>query len=331
MSFEFAYIWFFALLPLPIVVRLLLPAYKKRRTALLHPRFMQKATLTALNPKKSAWISQRHFVNEIILWITWTLLVTAVAHPQLCGEPEMQVKNARSFFIAADISFSMDTRDWHLNNQQLTRWEAIKQIMADFIKEREGDRMGLIFFGSNAYLQSPLTTDLQFINWQLEETDVGMAGQMTGIGNAIAYSVQLFKKDTLENKVLLLLTDGVDSGSDVTPMDAAVMAQKDSITIYTLGIGNPKDPGSDLDERSLTDIAEVTGGAYFTAINPDDLKRAYTTLNELEPIEWEEKQYKPVVTLYHYPLAAALALILCHQLLLALFKLMASLISKSDA
>ena len=331
MSFEFAYIWFFALLPLPILVRLLIPAYKKRRTALLHPRFIQKAKLTQLKPRKSAWVSRRHFVNELVLWLTWALLLASAAHPQLSGEPEMQVKNARSFFIAADISFSMDTRDWHLNEKQLTRWEAIKQIMADFISEREGDRIGLIFFGSNAYLQSPLTTDLQFINWQLEETNVGMAGQMTGIGNAIGFAVRLFQKDTLDNKILLLLTDGVDSGSDVSPQDAAVLAQKDSITIYTLGIGDPNAPGSDLDERSLTAIAETTGGKYFTAINPDELTQAYSVLNKLEPIEWEEKRYKPIITLYHYPLIAALALILLQQLILAIMKGISSLTGKNNA
>lgn len=321
MSFEFAYIWFFALLPLPLLVKWVLPAYKKRRTALLHPRFNEKAEITKLAPRKAAWVTQRPIINELILWLVWALLVSAAAHPQLSGEPEMKVKNARSFFIAADISFSMNTRDWYINDQQLTRWEAIKSIMRDFVEEREGDRLGLIFFGSNAYLQSPLTTDLNFIKWQLEETDIGMAGQMTGIGNAIGYAAKLFDKDTVENKVLLLLTDGVDSGSDITPMDAATLAKKDSITIYTLGIGDANAPNSDLDEKSLTAIAQTTGGRYFTAINPLELKEAYKVLNELEPIEWEEEEYKPVVTLYHYPLAIALLIILLHQLLMTIIKL----------
>ncbi len=296
---------------------------------MLHPRFEHKSELTGLKAKKAAWVSRRGIFNELIIWLTWALLIGAAAHPQLSGEPEMQVKNSRSFFIAADISFSMDTRDWVINEQRLSRWEAIKFIMAEFIEEREGDRLGLIFFGSNAYLQSPLTTDLNFIKWQLEETDVGMAGQMTGIGNAIGYASELFEKDTIENKVLLLLTDGVDSGSDISPIDAANMAKKDSITIYTLGIGDTKATGSDLDESTLTHIAESTGGQYFAAIDPVELRKAYDALNELEPIEWEEMQYKPTITLYHYPLILALVLALIHQLLLAIIKLSSSLINRN--
>ncbi len=331
MSFEFEYIWFFWLVPLPLLVIWLAPPFKKRRTAMKHTRFEQKADITGQKAKKAAWVSKRHSLNQLTLWLIWILLVGAAAHPQLSGQPEMQVKNARSFFIAADISFSMDTRDWRLNGQQLTRWEAIKSIMAEFIDDREGDRLGLIFFGSNAYLQSPLTTDLNFIKWQLEETDIGMAGQMTGIGNAIGYANKLFKNDTIENKVLLLLTDGVDSGSDILPMDAAEIAKNDSITIYTLGIGDANAPNADLDEQSLTTIAEITGGQYFAAINPEELKKAYQTLNELEPIEWEEQDYKPVVTLYHYPLMVALGLALFHQLILAVIHLSSSLInSKND-
>ncbi len=321
MLFEFKYIWFFLLLPLPILVRWLLPAYKKRRTALLHPRFNSKAILLKQKPRKSAWVSKRNFINELVLWLIWILIIGAAAHPQLSGQPELQVKNARSFFIAADISFSMDTRNWSIEDKHLSRWQAVKQIMGDFIEQREGDRLGLIFFGSNAYLQSPLTTDLNFIKWQLEETDVGMAGQMTGIGNAIGYATHLFENDTISNKVLLLLTDGVDSGSDVTPMDAANIAKRDSITIYTIGIGDASTSNSDLDERTLKSIASTTDGQYFNASDPSQLANAYETLNQLEPIEWEEQQYKPVVTLYHYPLMLALALALCQQLILGIVKL----------
>lgn len=330
MLFEFKYLWLFLLLPLPLLVRWLLPAFRKKRTALLHPRFNAKATLLKQQPRQSAWVSKRPLINEIILWLIWLLTVAAAAHPQLSGEPELQVKNARSIFIAADISFSMDTRDWVINEQRLSRWEAVKQIMGDFIRQREGDRLGIIFFGSNAYLQSPLTSDLNFIRWQLDETDVGMAGQMTGIGNAIGYATNLFERDTLANKVLLLLTDGVDSGSDITPMDAANVAAKDSVTIYTIGIGDATASGSDLDERTLKLIASATNGKYFAASDPEQLQQAYTTFNELEPIEWEEQAYKPVVTLYHYPLALALALAVCHQLIMGIIKLVSNLANRHD-
>ena len=328
MTFEFAYFWVFALIPLPLLITWLLPPLRKKRSALLFPKFHTIAEATGENPRSSAWISKRNWFNWMVLWLIWILLIGALSHPQLTGEPEMTVKTSRSFIIAADISFSMDTRDWRLEDKRISRWEAVKLLMHDFIERREGDRMGLIFFGTNAYLQAPLTPDLNVVKWQLGETEVGMAGQMTGIGNAIGYAVKMFQADTLDHKVLLLLTDGVDSGSDIPPTDAANLAKADSVTIYTLGIGDPNAPGADLDERTLKDIADVTNGRYFSAIDPVQLEEVYSTINELEPMEWEEEQYKPVVPLYHFPLGGAMVIILIHQLSMALIQLLSALKNK---
>lgn len=168
--------------------------------------------------------------------------------------------------------------------------------------------MGLIFFASAAYIQVPFTPDLITVEKLMEETDVGMAGQMTNIGKGIAKGVDMFARDSIDTKVMLLLTDGVDTGMDILPLDAADMAKNDSIIIYTIGIGDPSKPGSDLDESTLKEIAEMTNGKYFRAIDSEKLEEIYEELDKLEPIEWEEETYKPVTLLYYYPLGIAIGL-----------------------
>jgi Ca-activated chloride channel family protein len=229
-----------------------------------------------------------------------------MASPELVGKPEKKIKTSRNFLILADLSFSMAAKDWMIDNKRVTRWQAVKDIMQDFIVKRESDKMGLIFFASNAYIQAPFTTDLKTIQTMLDEADVGMAGQMTNIGKAIVKGMDMFERDTIPNKVMLLLTDGVDSGTDILPLDAANMAKKDSTIIYTVGIGDPGDLGSDLDERTLTEISDLTKGKYFRAKDSEELEKIYGELEKLEPVEYEEESYTPKTLLYFYPLGAAL-------------------------
>jgi Ca-activated chloride channel family protein len=241
--------------------------------------------------------------------LCWVCLLAAASSPRLVGEPEKQTKLVRSFLIAADISFSMAERDWVVGGKRMTRWEAVRSIMKDFVEQRKSDQIGLVMFATHAYLQAPLTVDLPTITWLLDETEVGMAGQMTSLGEAIGYSIKVFRNDTIKQKVMLLLTDGVDSGEDIAPLDAAQAARKDSIIIYTLGIGKARGSGGyNIDEKGMTEIAHLTGGKYFNAMNEGELKKVYDELNQLEPIEYEEQQYKPVQLLYYYPLLAAIAM-----------------------
>ena len=327
MSFELFHPWVFWLLPLPIMAWVLLPSLTKRRSALISASFYQLVEFSGQDPKKAAWVSKRRWLGWLVLILVWCLILFACSGPHLTGEPEMKIKTARSFLIAADISFSMDIRDWEVDGERMSRWDATKKLMADFIKERKSDQIGLIFFGTNAYLQAPLTTDLEIVEWMLNETEVGMAGQMTGIGNAIGMAMQIFEKDTLEEKILFLLTDGVDSGSEITPIDAAGLAKQDSITIYTLGIGNPAGNNGDLDERTLKEIASITGGRYFQAIDQVQAQAAYDTIDELEPIEFEEESYQPTVLLYYYPVIAAILLIILYSMIIGLGQLAGKLIS----
>ncbi|MFV0365277.1 MAG: VWA domain-containing protein [Mangrovibacterium sp.] len=322
--FEFAYIWAFALLPLPLLIFWVFPPLRQRIEALRLPTFGEAIKASGRKASKGAWISKRNFWQWLLLYIIWTLVLTALASPRIVGEPQKKIKTARNFVIAADISFSMANTDWSVDGKKNTRWDGVKYVLKEFIHQRKSDRLALVFFGTNAYLQAPLTTDLNVVEYMLDQTDVGMAGQMTSIGKAIGYSIKIFEGDTLDQKVMLLLTDGQDDGRGMLPIDAAKTAKKDSIKIYTIGIGDPTGKNQGLDETTLRSIAEATGGQYFLAQDPEQLKAAYTTLNELEPIEYEADDNVPITLLYMYPLGAAIILSLLMTFLQAVARLIQS-------
>lgn len=329
-NFEIAHLWVFWLLPLPILVYWLLPPLRLKSASLAIPNFKKVEEYTGEKLRNSALIKRKGFFKVVFLFIIWVLLLGAISSPQLVAEPELKVKTSRNFLIVADISFSMAQKDWVNNGQKVRRWDGVKSVMHDFIDKREGDRMGLIFFGSSAYIQAPFTPDLKTVDEMLEGADVGMAGQMTNIGKAIVKGIEMFDQDTIKTKVMLLLTDGIDAGTDILPLDAADLAKKDSILVYTIGIGDPNSGGSDLDERTLEQISELTDAQYFRAIDSERLNEIYEELNKLEPIEFEEEEFKPKTLLYFYPLGLALFLIILQSLVLSLFKVLKQLKNKNS-
>lgn len=330
MHFEIAHLWVFLLLPLPLLAYWLLPVLRKRRTALVAPFYHRAVEVSGQRPRHNSWVSRKTFLAWIIISLCWISLLCALASPQLVGQPGKKTKTVRSFLIAADISFSMAQRDWKIDNRSMTRWEAVKYLMKDFIVARKSDQVGLEMFATHAYLQAPLTTDLQAINWLLDQTEVGMAGQMTSLGEAIAFAVKIFKQDTLvKQRVMLLMTDGIDGSKSISPLDAAEAAKKDSILIYTLGIGSTSGGGYAIDEKTLTAIAETTGGKYFNANDQQALEAVYAELNKLQPVEYEEETYKPIVLLYKYPLGIAIGLALLFYLLNSVFHLWPNMRPKS--
>lgn len=314
-NFEIAHLWVFILLPLPLLVFWLVPPLRLKSAALILPNFEKAKQYTGQKSRESALIKRRNIISWIGLSLVWILTLITLSSPQLKSKPEMKVKTSRNFLIVADISFSMAQNDWIIDGKRVTRWVAVKNVMHDFIKKREGDRMGLIFFASSAYIQAPFTPDLQTVDNMLDEADVGMAGQMTNIGKAIVKGIQMFDQDTIKTKVMLVLTDGVDAGTDILPLDAADLAKKDSILIYTIGIGDPNSGNSDLDEKTLEEIANLTGAQYFRAIDTERLKEIYNELDKLQPIEYEEEEYRPATLLYYYPLGAAILLTLLLSLI----------------
>lgn len=318
-NFEIAYLWVFWLLPLPLLIYFVWPALRLKSSSLSLPNFKKVEKYTGEKPRRSALIPKRNILQWLGLSLVWILTIGALSSPQLVEEPRLKIKTSRNFLIVADISFSMAETDWEIDGKRVRRWDAVKNVMHDFIVKREGDRMGLIFFGSSAYVQAPFTTDLKTVDQLLDEADVGMAGQLTHIGKAIVKGIDMFEQDTIKTKVMLVLTDGVDARTEILPLDAADLAKNDSIKVYTIGIGDPKGRGSDLDEKTLEEIADLTGASYFRAIDADRLNEIYEELDALEPIEYEEEEYQPVTLLYFYPLGAALGIAIVMLIIQILF------------
>lgn len=320
-NFEIAYPWILILILLPLLIYWWAPPFRIKSASLQVPNLDKAASITGLKPRDSALVTKKNRLVSMLLFIIWILLLFSLSSPRLVGESELKIKTSRNFLIIADISFSMANTDWIKEGQRVTRWEAVKSVMHEFIEKRTGDRMGLIFFGSSAYIQAPFTSDLNAVDLLLEEADVGMAGQMTNIGKAVVKGIEMFDQDTIKTKVMLVLTDGVDSGTEILPLDAADLAKKDSIHIYTLGIGNPENAGSDLDEETLKEISKMTDARYFRAMDTEQLGEIYDELDKLEPIEYEEESFKPVTLLYYYPLTLAIALTLIMSMILGIVSL----------
>jgi Ca-activated chloride channel family protein len=261
----------------------------------------------------------------LLLWLIWALLVCAAARPQWTGEPVTLPTTGRDLMLAVDISGSMGTEDLQLGGQLVNRLVVVKNVVRDFIVARQGDRVGLILFGTNAYVQAPLTFDLPTVNQLLTEAPVGIAGGKTAIGDAIGLAVKRLRQRPAGDKVLVLLTDGANNVGEVAPIKAAELAGQEGIRIYTIGVGADEmrlpsifgtfgsrvvNPSAELDEDTLNAIANTTGGQYYRAQNTAKLIEIYAIIDELEPIEQEAETYRPIAALYHWPMAGGLALFL---------------------
>jgi Ca-activated chloride channel family protein len=204
-------------------------------------------------------------------------------------------------------------------DEEVDRLTLVKHLLGDFIEGRQGDRVGLILFGSKAYLQAPLTFDRRTVRTWLDEAVIGIAGKNTAIGDAIGLSVKRLRQRPADSRVLVLVTDGANTGGEIDPMIAARLAAEEGIKIYPIGIGaDPQqggiaglfglNPGLDLDEPSLRAIAEVTGGDYFRARDSAELRAIEQQLDRLEPVAQQPTLARPALALYAWPLSAALLL-----------------------
>lgn len=314
MSLEFQWPWVFALLPLPLLIAFLLP-----RASAAAPAALRIPFFAALESGISLQQQPQARVWKLLSILTWIVLVIAAARPQLIGESIELPVTGRSLMLAVDISGSMDTRDMEINGRGITRLTAVKAVAGEFIERRKGDRIGLVLFGSQAYLQAPLTFDRKTVRTLLDEAQIGLAGQQTAIGDAIGLAVKRLQKQPRQNRVLILLTDGANTAGNVDPLKAADLAAQEGIKIYTIGVGADtqliRTPfgiqqigGSDLDEASLKAIAKKTGGEYFRARDVTSLAKIYGLLDKIEPLSEDKLTYRPVDELYQWPLALALLL-----------------------
>ena len=327
-----AWPWMLLALPLPLILRALLPAVTG----------MQDAGLRVPSFGGFAMLADRSEVEQLLNWrfwvavIAWTLLVLAAARPQRVGDELDVPVSGRNLMLAVDLSGSMDAKDFELGSRRVDRLTATKAVAADFISRREGDRIGLILFGERAYLQVPLTLDRKTVNTLLMESFIGLAGEKTAIGDAITLAVKRIHDQHTDagDQVLVLLTDGANTAGEIDPLKAAQLAQQIGLRIYTIGIGAEQmvvssitgglrrvNPSADLDEETLTKIADLTGGRYFRAKDTAELQEIYRLLDEMEPVSEPESGFRPVKSLYFWPLGGAFIL----ALFLAVMNLLAGL------
>jgi len=309
MSPVFAWPWVLAALPLPLAVYFMLPRAEERPASALRIPFFGALAATELGPVAPR---RRYALLGALVWL---LLVTAAARPQLIGDPIALPMEGRDLMLAVDISGSMVERDMVIGDRVVERLTAVKAVAGDFIERREGDRIGLILFGAQAYLQTPLTFDRKTVRTLLFEAAVGLAGRETAIGDAIGLAVKRLRDQPAESRVLILLTDGANTTGSIQPLKAAELAARAGVRIYTIGVGSEvRGPfglpmaGASIDEGTLRTIAKTTGGQYFRARDVAGLQAIYSMLDELEPAASDEQTFRPVKELFQWPLATALLL-----------------------
>ena len=314
-----AWPWMLLALPLPLIVRALMaPVMGTQDAGLRVPSF-----------KGFEVLADRSEVEQLLNWrfwiavAAWLLLVLAAARPERIGDELDVPVSGRNLMLAVDLSGSMDAKDFELGSRRVDRLTATKAVAGDFIGRREGDRIGLILFGERAYLQVPLTLDRDTVNTLLLEAFIGLAGEKTAIGDAITLAVKRIHDQgaVAGDQVLILLTDGANTAGEIDPIKAAELAQQIGLRSYTIGIGAEQmvvssitggmrrvNPSADLDEETLTKIAELTGGRYFRAKDTAGLQEIYRLLDEMEPVAEPEAGFRPVKSLYYWPLAGAFVL-----------------------
>lgn len=318
---EFQFSWLLWLAPLPLLMYWVRPK-KQEEVALRVPFFQQAMALQEEEGRKTRIRPLRY----LALWTIWLSALLAAANPQWLGEPVSIQGSGRDLLLAVDISGSMQIEDMQLQGRAINRLTAIKLVVGNFVEGRRSDRLGLILFGSQAYLQAPLTYDRHTVGVLLQEAQIGFAGEQTAIGDAIGLAVKRLRSRPDNSRVLVLLTDGASTSGELTPQRAAELAKHENIKIYTIGFGADEmvvpgifgnrriNPSEDLDEDTMRAVASATGGQYFRARNLEELDAIHKELDRLEPVEQDSRTFRPVRALFFWPLSVALILSLLFAL-----------------
>lgn len=308
---EFDWPQLILLTPLPALIYWLMPRQNRSEAALRIPFFKQIDKLehtpgAPLKQSSSKWL---------LMFGLWGLLLLAASGPKWVGDPVSLPTTGRDLLLAVDISNSMRESDVIYRNERFTRLQTVKGVVGEFVERRQGDRLGLILFGSKAYVQAPLTFDRLTVKTLLHEAQEGFAGPATAIGDAIGLGIKRLQKRPKNHRALVLLTDGSNTAGTIEPIKAAELAKLENIKIYTIGFTGLS--ASRIDNNVLTQIAEKTGGKAFFANNPEALFEIFAELDKLEPSEQKAETYRPSAALFYWPLGLALGL----SALMALAKL----------
>lgn len=318
---SFLWPWLLMLLPAPWLVRRWLPP--AGRSAVLHvPSLTLFAESATADPQARAQRSARTRANLdlVLATLAWMLLVLAAARPLGPADPTTLPVSGRELMLALDVSASMATADLRLDGTPVTRLEAARRLAQHFVARRDGDRMGLIVFGKQAYLHTPLTFDLNTVHAALDDTAIGLAGRETALGDAIALATTRLREFHGSERVLVLLTDGANTAGQLSPAQAGWIARREDLRIHVVGIGAEPArrsvpaqsaeiavaPVADLDETTLQALADQTGGTYRRATDGRALADFYRLVDRLEPQAIGQVAMRPARELYPWPLAAAL-------------------------
>lgn len=318
--------WLLLLLPLPLLVWWLLPPYREQTPAVRIPFFEDITKAAGIGATEGAVVPRANLLQKIIGPICWLLVLLALARPQYVEPPLEKTEPQRDLMLALDLSQSMDTRDFRTPQGNLEmRVDAVKSVVADFIDRRPGDRLGLIAFGDAPYPLVPFTMDHGTVRTMLKDTLPGMAGPRTAMGDAIGLSIKLFQESLAPDKILIVLTDGNDTASKMPPDKAAGIARDNHIRIHTIGIGDPNAQGEEkLDAAMLETIATTTGDRYFFGQDQAALAKIYALLDEITPANQKTLSWRPRIELFHYPLGAAVLLVLAYHVVMWLVSIHAS-------
>ncbi|RNF86509.1 vWA domain-containing protein [Montanilutibacter psychrotolerans] len=308
-------LWLLAL-PLPLLARWLLPAARDNAAALRVPWGQRLDAIAAGGGR-----SLRGGGAGALVWLAWALLCLAAARPQQLGEAQQPPQTGRDLMLALDLSQSMAEADMELGGRVVDRLTAAKAVLSDFLERRAGDRIGLLVFGERAYALTPLTLDRASVREQLDDSIVGLAGQATAIGDGIGLAVKRLHNQPAGQRVLILLTDGVNTAGALDPRKAAELARENGVRVHTIAFGGegginvfgirlPMPGGDEIDETVLRAIAEETGGHFFRARDTGQLAGIYAQIDRIEPIERPAQAVRPRLERYPWPLGAALLLAL---------------------
>ncbi len=308
----------FLLLPLPFIMQAVLPCVNQENEDALKVPFFDDIRVLSHSGTRSVF--QKFHVRRLLGLLIWGLLVTAAAGPRWVGEAVKMPAQGRNLMLVLDISGSMEEADFSVQNRAVRRWDVVRAVADAFIQKRKGDRVGVVLFGERAYLYTPLTYDVKTVSDLLKEADVGMAGTQTALGDALGLALKTMVDVPDESKVIVLLSDGAANAGTMRPAEAAELAAKMGVKVYTIGAGSdtvqmmglfgvmqmPR--GDEIDEKTLQEIAQKTQGRYFRAKNTQELIEIYKEIDALEPVDNDDVFIRPVKTLFYYPLGAAFVL-----------------------
>ena len=310
----FAWPWLLLAIPLPLLARVLMPARANPQPALRVPwgerlRRVASGGVLEVGSRGFPWMAM----------LAWCLLCVAAARPQQLGPPIAPPQVGRDMMLAVDLSASMGEEDMELGGRLVDRLTAAKAVLADFLDRRVGDRIGLVVFGDRAFALTPLTLDRDSVRQQLDASVVGLAGRATELGDAIALSTKRLQQQRTEQRVLIVLTDGVNTAGVLEPAKAAQIARDAGVRIHAIAFGGEGGGalslfglrlpagGDEVDEAGLQKIAQLTGGRFFRARDTEALAGIYAEIDALEPVQRQGQAVRPKIECYPWPLGLALA------------------------